>query len=167
MAATGLNQNSFRDYDPVVGRYVESDPSGLAGGINSYGYAAQNPVMMRDPLGLDPFADCIIRQAQSRIGGDFSSCLSVLSEMFVQSACTTLQCTAKCAFATFIGSDVAEVTEKAYEEMLEKAIEHATKTAESQLIRRAVPGVNIAMTIVDAGGTFHCTGQCVRVSEVP
>ena len=26
----GLNQNYFRDYDPAIGRYVESDPIGLS-----------------------------------------------------------------------------------------------------------------------------------------
>jgi len=31
---TGLSQNYFRDFDPAVGKYVESDPIGLAGGIN-------------------------------------------------------------------------------------------------------------------------------------
>jgi RHS repeat-associated protein len=28
MAETGLNQNTARDYDPLVGRYVEPDPIG-------------------------------------------------------------------------------------------------------------------------------------------
>jgi RHS repeat-associated protein len=49
---TGLNYNINRDYDPNTGRYVESDPIGLAGGINTYTYANQNPVSYADPLGL-------------------------------------------------------------------------------------------------------------------
>jgi RHS repeat-associated protein len=49
---TGLNQNYFRDYDPATGRYVESDPSGLGGGINPYGYSGANPISNFDPLGL-------------------------------------------------------------------------------------------------------------------
>jgi hypothetical protein len=48
---TGLNQNYFRDYDPQVGRYVESDPIGLDGGINTYGYVYDDPVELRDPTG--------------------------------------------------------------------------------------------------------------------
>jgi RHS repeat-associated protein len=48
----GLNQNYFRDYDPAVGRYVESDPIGLKGGVNTYGYVLQNPLMRSDPDGL-------------------------------------------------------------------------------------------------------------------
>jgi RHS repeat-associated protein len=48
----GLMQNYFRDYDPAIGRYVESDPIGLLGGLNTYAYARGNPIRNRDELGL-------------------------------------------------------------------------------------------------------------------
>jgi RHS repeat-associated protein len=51
-ALTGLTQNVNRDYDPLVGRYVESDPIGLGGGVNTYGYVGANPLSSFDPLGL-------------------------------------------------------------------------------------------------------------------
>jgi RHS repeat-associated protein len=51
-AETGLNQNWNRDYDPLTGKYVESDPIGLHGGINPYTYVAGNPPNDADPFGL-------------------------------------------------------------------------------------------------------------------
>lgn len=40
---TGLHYNYFRDYDPAVGRYVESDPIGLAGGISTDAHVSRSP----------------------------------------------------------------------------------------------------------------------------
>ncbi len=53
-AETGLNYNYYRDYNPVLGRYSESDPSGINGGQNHlYSYAGNNPVSAFDPSGLE------------------------------------------------------------------------------------------------------------------
>ena len=50
---SGLYYNYFRYYDPQTGRYITSDPIGLRGGLNSYGYVGGNPLYWIDPFGLD------------------------------------------------------------------------------------------------------------------
>ena len=49
---TGKHYNYYRDYDSSLGRYLQSDPIGLLGGLNTYAYAAANPVAAIDPYGL-------------------------------------------------------------------------------------------------------------------
>jgi RHS repeat-associated protein len=58
-AESGRHYNYFRDYDAVTGRYVESDPIGLNGGINTYGYARANPLRYLDALGLSACSDLV------------------------------------------------------------------------------------------------------------
>lgn len=55
---TGFWHNGFRDYDSRTGTYLQPDPIGLAGGLNTYTYVDGEPVDRVDPLGL-----------QDRLGG--------------------------------------------------------------------------------------------------
>jgi RHS repeat-associated protein len=56
-AETGLNYNYYRDYNPAIGRYIESDPIGLSGGMNLYVYAENQPINAVDPEGLQVAID--------------------------------------------------------------------------------------------------------------
>ncbi len=53
-AETALHYNTFRYYDPLVGRFATQDPIGLTGGLNLYFYVL-NPVNWVDPLGWSGF----------------------------------------------------------------------------------------------------------------
>jgi RHS repeat-associated protein len=71
---TGLYYNYFRTYDPSIGRYVESDPIGLDGGANTYGYGLQNPLANTDAHGLVVWKvlDAFTLSGAIGIGGTFS-----------------------------------------------------------------------------------------------
>jgi RHS repeat-associated protein len=61
---SGLSYMRNRYYDPASGRFTQEDPSGLAGGLNQYGFAAGDPLNLGDPFGLcppknpDDYSDC-------------------------------------------------------------------------------------------------------------
>ena len=50
---SGLNYNVFRDYEPATGRYIESDPIGLKGGVSTYSYVRSRVLNWFDQYGLD------------------------------------------------------------------------------------------------------------------
>ncbi|MEJ7608186.1 MAG: RHS repeat-associated core domain-containing protein [Bryobacteraceae bacterium] len=51
---SGFSHHTARYYAPWLGRWINSDPAGIAGGGNLFAYAFGNPVMLVDPLGTQP-----------------------------------------------------------------------------------------------------------------
>jgi RHS repeat-associated protein len=77
---TGLYHNGFRDYLPNLGRYLESDPIGLGGGMNPFLYANGNPEIYIDTAGLDTY---IVNRQLARIGSSDTSQWNPISHTFV------------------------------------------------------------------------------------
>lgn len=62
----GLKYNLHRSFDAASGRYLESDPLGLAAGPSVYAYVGGRPLVASDPLGL---ANVLIGPSVSFIAG--------------------------------------------------------------------------------------------------
>ncbi len=65
----GLFYNYHRDYDAGSGRYVQSDPLGLAAGSSTYGYVGGMPTGAYDPKGLLAIRDSLLGPGQKRPDG--------------------------------------------------------------------------------------------------
>ena len=79
-ASGRVHYNYFRDVDPAVGRYVESDPTGLSGGLNTFAYVYSNPVGFSDPDGLDVTIN-ITNRAYSPTGNSITGTINVASSL--------------------------------------------------------------------------------------
>jgi RHS repeat-associated protein len=75
-AGPGVYYNLYRWYQWGEGRYSSSDPIGLQGGLNLYGYARANPLQWIDPAGLRVRQCCRPSNSLDPIG------LSVLGNKF-------------------------------------------------------------------------------------
>lgn len=67
---TNLHYNYLRDYDPSIGRYGESDPIGLRGGLNTYAYVAADPLRHIDLFGeqrLKPFPSPFLNELRKQL----------------------------------------------------------------------------------------------------
>jgi RHS repeat-associated protein len=70
--ASGLLYRRNRYFDPQANQFTQEDPIGIAGGLNTYGFAGGDPVSYSDPYGLAA-SDCLsdplgcIRAHQQRI----------------------------------------------------------------------------------------------------
>ncbi|WP_266168928.1 RHS repeat-associated core domain-containing protein [Dyella subtropica] len=87
-AESGQYYNQQRDYDPLTGRYKQSDPIGLMGGISTYAYVGSDPVDYYDPSGLmvkvvasDPVAAQILINAYAELNSRSATARAINSDL--------------------------------------------------------------------------------------
>ncbi len=153
--------NYFRDYSPEIGRYIESDPIGLTGGINTYAYVASNPIGATDERGLFGPGGALAGAGTSvliqfltcrALGGDFAICAKCVnwSDVAVSAAVGTF-------FPTWLGDvgksialagvlsriGVAGVAGATRKEIVEMAVGAAVGTAVGITAKETSPSVQI------------------------
>jgi len=93
-AETGLHYNYFRDYNPVIGWYVQADPMGIKRGRNHlYLYVLNNPLRYADINGLEP-ENCL--EVQYRPCKDKTGCLLWICKKAIDYNCSSLGAKACC-----------------------------------------------------------------------
>jgi RHS repeat-associated protein len=66
LGVDALMHNGAREYAPGLGRYLSPDPLDLAGGLNGYAYAENNPVALSDPTGTCPWCAAYVAGVAGR-----------------------------------------------------------------------------------------------------
>lgn len=66
MPSKNRSMDYFRQYDPVLGRFLQSDPIGLKGGMNTFLYALANALRWVDRFGLDCDVDAALNAERQR-----------------------------------------------------------------------------------------------------
>lgn len=171
-AETGLNYNYFRDYEPGTGRYVESDPIGLRGGISTYGYVGDKPLRSIDPRGLssvDDFVNCMARNATREMPLNCYDTLFAEAQGSIEifrAGCSAvnhgLECFTTCYIKAFFGPDLTEAAENGAKAAVAKALEEMAKTTMEKRLKDLVPVILAADTANDVYGTIKCTTTCIK-----
>ncbi|MGO1000773.1 RHS repeat-associated core domain-containing protein [Lysobacter sp. CA196] len=163
-AATGMNYNYFRDYDPKIGRYTQADPIGLKGGLSLYGYVGSDPLRSIDPFGLDKKppvpANTVVCGAGGelvvKIDGDssggycgMSACLVAHEECHAKEMSQDSRIVSFCSIPANKGSTIPLVDFGGLDQ--KQALELTATTVEMSCLKKAKHGQNFGcQQVIDA-----------------
>lgn len=160
---TGLHYNYFRDYDPLIGKYVQSDPAGPSGGINTYAYALNDPLGNVDRLGLSPtgdVSDCLLSSPFASL----SACLNSVLPEFLSStakqikddaiACTS--CFAVCTLEWVAYGGAEMLADEAVGELAERIARRAVRVGVQVTAKTLLFPVKIQNTYALVKCSLNC-----------
>ncbi len=175
-AESNLNYNYFRDYEPAVGRFVESDPIGLSGGLNTYSYVDQGPLQKVDPFGLSPMDEyyrCLLARVQGVEGrpcGEVlhAAAVAAASEMLV-TACEMVVdgtiCTVECGLHAYFGKSITEFAIKIHKKAATKALDKMARETALEWARKGWRGYKKISKAVSNYGKAECVINCIVAQD--
>jgi len=163
-----LHNNWFRYYDPVLGRYIKSDPIGLEAGVSTYGYVGANPLSRYDFYGLKECPEGMVPKGVPCEMAEDDGSLSTDGKCMTAECAAGLlpnremtpaeKCMAMCLFEGHIGGKAVEkIADEQSKSFNEKACKNVIGNIKENKIANKVPYLN---TIMGAAGTAACAKFC-------